>query len=130
MFKEITGEDIRNSTPEVTPVLELKRNTKQHCIIFNSDGNVQRCLDPCHCDECVLDGNLDRCRRIHNDGEKKEDEKEAEYGDDYDNEDDVIGDDSDEHHAKIEWGEVVSEGNVIALRTPSNVKECFYLSCN
>ena len=80
-------------------------------------GTVHRALDLCHCENCIV-GNIESCERVEgscNDEDNDNDE------------DDENGEDMDEKDAQIVLSEVVSEGQVIALRTPSDAKESFYL---
>ena len=131
VFKEITDDDIHNTTPKVAPVLCLPLHIKQHCMVFNSDDTVLRCLDLCHCDDC-LQGKINKCKAdgsheaaLNEEVEEEEDDKEEEDIDEDDRDEDVVDEDDNDYH--IEWKEILQKGSVIALRTPCNEKESFYL---
>ena len=127
VYKELTYDDIERSITPVPDPLPLPYNTKQHVIVFHCDGTVQRASDLCDCIECV-NGYLDKCmyRPAMNESENgNEDVSNDEVI--ISDEDDMEGDDNDAVDNQIQWSEVINIGAVIALRTPTDERESFYL---
>ena len=128
-YSETTIECIE-SFDDVTP-RPLAGCTKLHMIVFNIDGSVQVKQNICDCEMC-FSGEFDKCK--YNDpedvhSEEAREEEDAEDEDDIGNgEDDDYEDDEAERNARFEMMcELIQPGQVIALRTPPEEKESFYL---
>lgn len=123
-YSEITVEKIESQQQPTS--FPIPGNTKMHMIVFKSDGTVKTKRDICECIDCI-EGNIDKCNfsdygKIGVD--EIEDDDNVEFDDnDEDNEEEVDG-------RALMISEIVREhriGSVIALRTPPEVKESFYL---
>ena len=125
VYKEITPAEIANhSAPKE---VKLHCNTKQHVIVFSPDGNVSRKHALCDCLMCIA-GNIHKC--YYDNSDKSNSIADNLNGDveddtDYDNEGDDYDDDIDEQQQML--FSIVVPGQVVALRTPAEEQESFYL---
>ena len=111
-YTEVTQASYLQIRPEELPI---KGSQKVHCIAFHPDGTVQTRRDICDCDEC-FEGNFQECDYCDRTGEDV-----MEDADKNDNEE------NENLNNYIDLLDVVNSGQVIALRTPKDVHESFYL---
>ena len=148
-YTEITQNNFDSQTcPDPFPI---PGSQKLHCIAFHPDGTIQTSRDICDCDDC-FSGDMLNCQ-YRNDSNEEDDSDDREENEDDDedmcSEDDSDSDDQeantdnddggsdgdndedvdceDEDDARINAADIVIPGQVIALRSPRDVHESFYL---
>ena len=127
-YSELTAEYIQSfDTVKERP---LAGCTKTHMIVFHIDGSVQEKQHICDCVMC-FSGELKKCKYEHPESndvgdldiDNEVDDDEDGYGED----DDYDGDDADCNVHFEMLCEMIQPGQIIALRTPPEEKQSFYL---
>ena len=116
-YIEITK--IEFDSHQQSTALTIKGSLKLHCITFHPDGTIQSSKDICDCNECFV-GNMMSC-------EYGKDDNDIDNDIDNDSDNEVYSEGEDENDERIDIADVVKIGDVIALRTPRDVHESFYL---
>ena len=119
LYNEVTKSDY-DSQDWLKTAFKIKGCRKLRCFVFHPDGSVETSRHMCECDAC-FQGDLSQC--IYKENKTVEDYNEEE--DDDDQEDEEENEDDDENQINV--ADAVTIGSVIALRTPSHVRESFYL---
>ena len=120
-YYEVKMSDIENqSEPDEYPIAGCQ---KLHSIAFHPDGSVELKRDICDCDRCFIGKFSECCYEVGNNSDVEDDEEDGEDDSSDDNDD---GDEEDEDE-EIDLSDVVVVGSVVALRTPVDVHESFYL---
>ena len=119
-YSEITVDKINSQPMPVSRIINGCR--KLHCIAFHPEGSIETSHDICDCDYC-FQGYLSKCLYKYDAGDVDDVDGDEEDNDEGDDEDD----DNREDEEEINYSDVFSDGSIIALRTPVNVHESFYL---
>ena len=119
VYRLVTAGEMEALPPRIE--LPLTNCLKQHMIMFRKDGSVVRRREICDCDSC-LDGNFESCE-YNDDIEVYENDNDCDHNNDAKEHDEEKDEEENYNHLL----EVIEPGSVVALYTPNDVKESFYL---